>query len=80
LAEFKRTGALLSQFEANCDKYELTEREIELAVCLKQGLTYRQIGLKLFLSPKTVDNNIQALYAKLKVRNKMELIHKLWYE
>ncbi|MDB5086112.1 MAG: hypothetical protein JWR09_106 [Mucilaginibacter sp.] len=80
LVEFKETGGLASLFEANCIKYELTEREINFAMLLKQGYTYRQISLKMFLSPKTVGNNIQALYTRLGVSGKMELIHKLWYE
>jgi len=80
LLEFRATGGLTSLFEENCTKYELTEREIEFAILLKQGYTYRRISLKMFLSPRTVGNNIQALYTRLGVSGKMELIHKLWYE
>jgi DNA-binding CsgD family transcriptional regulator len=80
LAEFKQTGGLTSLFEANCIKYELTQREIDFAILLKQGYTYQQISLKMFLSPRTVGNNIQALYTRLGISGKMELIHKLWYE
>jgi DNA-binding CsgD family transcriptional regulator len=78
LAEVKETGALRSVFEASCAKYQLIEREIRIVTLLRQGYTYKQIGDELFLSDKTVDNNIQVIYTKVGVKSKMELIHKLW--
>ena len=78
IAEVKETGALRSVFEANCAKYQLTEREMRIGLLLRQGYTYKQIGDELFLSDKTVDNNIQVIYGKIGVRSKLELIHRLW--
>lgn len=80
LAEFKETGGLLSIFEANCKKYALTEREIKIVQMLRQGYTYKQIGEKLYLGEKTIDNNIQEIYLKVGVNNKLELINKLWHQ
>jgi DNA-binding CsgD family transcriptional regulator len=78
LAEVKQTGTLYSVFEASCARYLLTEREIRIVTLLRQGYTYKQIGDELFLSEKTIDNNIQTIYAKVGVKSKMELIHRLW--
>jgi HD-GYP domain-containing protein (c-di-GMP phosphodiesterase class II) len=45
----------------------LTDREIEVLALAARGLTAKQIGETLFLSPKTVDHHIQHVYAKIGV-------------
>jgi DNA-binding CsgD family transcriptional regulator len=64
-------------FEEKCRFYKLTPKEMEIALFLAEGLTYKEIGERLFISDKTVDNYVQRIYEKVGVRNKMALINKL---
>jgi DNA-binding CsgD family transcriptional regulator len=51
----------------------LSPREIQVARWLVAGLTFRQIGARLFLSPRTAESHGQAIYRKLGVRGRAEL-------
>ncbi|MFI0239959.1 response regulator [Streptomyces sp. NPDC016845] len=51
---------------------DLTERERDILALVGEGLTNRQIGLRLFLSEKTVKNNISRLLAKLGVERRIQ--------
>lgn len=55
------------------EKYYITSKESEIIQLMLKGLTYKQIGENLIISPKTVDNHIQNIYKKLKVTNKIQL-------
>ena len=46
---------------------DLTAREVEVLRALARGLTTREIGERLFISPKTADNHVQHIYEKLHV-------------
>ncbi len=52
----------------------LTEREREVIRLICEGLTNKQIGERLFLSHKTVDNHRTHIMRKLDVHNMVELI------
>ncbi|MEM1339122.1 MAG: response regulator transcription factor [Bacteroidota bacterium] len=56
---------------------QLSVRENEIAACLEQGATYKDIARKLFITPSTVNFHIQNIYLKLNVRSKSEALHKL---
>lgn len=58
------------QADAAADPFGLTEREREVLDGLAQGLKYRQIAERLYLSEGTVRNYISTLYAKLGVRDR----------
>ncbi|MGW0687605.1 response regulator [Streptomyces sp. NPDC002754] len=51
---------------------DLTERERDILALVGEGLTNRQIGRRLFLSEKTVKNNISRLLAKLGVERRIQ--------
>ena len=51
----------------------LTKREREIAALAAQGLSSVEIAERLFLSPRTVNNHLQASYAKLGIRRRSEL-------
>ncbi len=53
--------------------YGITEKQGEVIELILEGLTYKQIAEKLFISPKTVDNHIQNIYGKLNVTSKLQL-------
>jgi DNA-binding CsgD family transcriptional regulator/tetratricopeptide (TPR) repeat protein len=50
----------------------LTAREMDVLRLLPQGLSYAEMGKKLFISPRTVDAHLRAIYAKLNVRSRHE--------
>ena len=53
---------------------ELTERERTMFALLARGHGTQEIAAELFLSPKTVSNNLTAIFAKLQVAGRAEAI------
>ncbi len=51
----------------------LTEREAEIATLAARGMASKQIAAQLFLSPRTVDNCLGRVFAKLGVTSRAEL-------
>jgi len=51
----------------------LTARELQVARWLVAGFTFKQIGTRLFLSPRTAEAHGQTVYRKLGVRGRAEL-------
>lgn len=54
----------------------LTDRQHEVLEFLVEGLSYTEIGKKLFISPETVRTHIKKLYKALHVNNKVDAIKK----
>ena len=79
LQELVSQGNLTQVFEEMCRYYRLTNREIEIVLLIKEGLTYKQISDRLFIAGKTVENHIQNIYEKTSVKNKVLLLHKLFH-
>ncbi|MBK8032967.1 MAG: response regulator transcription factor [Anaerolineae bacterium] len=52
----------------------LTERELEVLVCAARGWTNKQIGVHLNISDRTVQVHLQAIYQKLDVTNRTEMV------
>ncbi|PGK48604.1 histidine kinase [Bacillus anthracis] len=57
-------------------EYGLTKREIEVLNLLSQGIRYKTIASKLYLSNGTVRNYASTLYDKLGVNNREEAVQK----
>jgi len=55
----------------------LTEREREIAAGVLDGLTHKQIGALLFLSPKTVEHNVARIRTKVGATDRAEMISRL---
>ncbi len=53
---------------------ELTPREREVVSLLSQGLSNPQIGMKLHLSPRTVEKHVTSLFRKTDTTNRAELV------
>jgi DNA-binding CsgD family transcriptional regulator len=51
----------------------LTSRERQVAELAAEGVRSREIADRLFLSPRTVENHLQRVYAKLGVNGRVEL-------
>lgn len=56
------------------DEYNLTDREIDILKGMVEGLDYRQIGERLFVSPHTVRTHIGNIYKKLHVCSKVDAV------
>lgn len=55
----------------------LSERENEVLELISQGLIYKEIAERLFISPETVRKHVRNVYKKLHVQNKIEALNKL---
>lgn len=55
----------------------LTPREEQVAESFAAGLTHKEVGRELGLSPSTVRRHIESIYRKLDVSNKLELFQAL---
>jgi DNA-binding NarL/FixJ family response regulator len=53
---------------------DLTARENEVLKLVAKGYTYKEIGEKLFISTKTVQNHVQNILAKLQLHKRYELM------
>lgn len=52
----------------------LSEREIEVLTGFAEGLSYKEIGAKLFISPRTVETHKNNIMEKLELRTLADLI------
>jgi two-component system nitrate/nitrite response regulator NarL len=52
----------------------LTEREREIVALVGQGLRYKQVAERLFISEITVRHHLTAIFAKLRVADRLELV------
>jgi len=64
-------------FEAVLRQVDLNSRESEIVVLVARGLTNDEIAAELFISVKTVKNNISSIYRKTRLRNRVELANYL---
>jgi DNA-binding CsgD family transcriptional regulator len=60
---------------ATTDAHGLTGRERDIARSVAEGRTNREVAAVLHISPKTVENQLSRIYAKLGVRSRTELAH-----
>jgi DNA-binding NarL/FixJ family response regulator len=65
---------MLTQKEAAVS-IRLSDREIEVLQCFAKGMTYKEIGAKLGISPRTVETHKEKIQEKLGVRSIAEMVH-----
>ena len=54
-------------------EHPLTEREVQIARCVADGLTNRQVAERLDISVKTVSSHLDNIYARLQVSSRVAL-------
>jgi DNA-binding NarL/FixJ family response regulator len=64
--------------EDNKELKKLSEREKEILLLLSEGLRYKEIADKLFLSTETVRTHIRNIYVKLQVNSRTEALNKIF--
>lgn len=70
-------SSYVEKVRAFCEKNNLTTREKDIVEALGEGLTNREIGELLFISPKTVENHLSKIYQKSDTDNRFQLIQEL---
>ncbi len=68
-----QTEKAISTDENKLAKFGITQREQEVLQLLVTGKTYKEIATELFISLPTVKTHVSNIYAKAKVRNRLEL-------
>ena len=63
--------------EERIKSLKLSDREVEMAVMIGQGLTNKEIASRLFISPATVRTHIYNLYQKTGAGSRIELLNML---
>lgn len=75
---FSRPETVLERdilISATSRKHEsLTPRELDIMLALCKGLSCSEIANQMFISPKTVDNHKQHIFAKLGIHNIVQLV------
>jgi DNA-binding CsgD family transcriptional regulator len=56
------------------EKYQLTNREIDIVRSVSQGLTNDQIGDLLYISRYTVETHLKNIFSKTRVKNRTGLV------
>lgn len=69
----RRNGSPSPDF-AEGARLQLTEREADVALLVVQHLNYREVGERLFLSPRTVENHIARIKRRSGVTHRRELL------
>ena len=54
---------------------ELSERELEIIELVAQGLTNLEIGERLIISKRTVDNHVSNVFTKTGAKNRVALLN-----
>ena len=72
LDEFRRVAA--GEGSGRTDEPRLTPRENEVLKLVAKGYTYKEIGERLFISTKTVQNHVQNILTKLQLKKRYELM------
>jgi len=64
------------QDENGEDQYILSQREKDIVKCIEQGLTYKEISLRLKISSHTVHTHIKNIYEKLQAKDRGDALVK----
>jgi DNA-binding CsgD family transcriptional regulator len=72
-AELTATGGPSGPRPDRSGADELTPQELKIALLVAQGLTNREVAASLFLSPKTIEHHLSAIYRKLDVKSRTQL-------
>jgi DNA-binding CsgD family transcriptional regulator len=70
--ELRTTGETVRRRDTSTAE-ELSPQELQIALVVAQGITNREAGATLFLSPKTIEYHLSRVYRKLGVRSRTEL-------
>jgi ATP/maltotriose-dependent transcriptional regulator MalT len=70
--ELRATGETVRRRETSAAE-QLSPQELQIGLVVAQGVTNREAGARLFLSPKTIEYHLSRVYRKLGIRSRTEL-------
>jgi two-component system NarL family response regulator len=72
----KIARAVINEFHEKSieEQYLLSPREKEILLELEKGLTYKDLGKKLYISPHTIHTHIKHIYEKLHAKSRKEAL------
>jgi DNA-binding NarL/FixJ family response regulator len=75
LKEFARQGGTSGSIEQTMKKEaSLTPRQVEVLTLIAQGLTYKEVGAKLFLTEHTIKYHMGEIIDRLQLENRRQVI------
>jgi DNA-binding NarL/FixJ family response regulator len=75
LEEFARQGGAVGSVEQPAEKEKaLSPRQMEVLTLVAQGLTYKEIGAKLFLAEATIKYHMGEIIERLHLENRRQVI------
>jgi DNA-binding NarL/FixJ family response regulator len=75
LKEFARRGGIGGSVEQAVEEKEaLTPRQIEVLTLVSQGLAYKEVGAKLYLSERTIKYHMGEIIERLHLENRRQVI------
>jgi DNA-binding NarL/FixJ family response regulator len=75
LKEFSRQGGASGSIEQAMEKEDgLTPRQIEVLALVSQGLTYKEVGQKLFLTEATIKYHMGEIVERLHLENRRQAV------
>jgi DNA-binding CsgD family transcriptional regulator len=77
LSDLHPTKTSLECFTACCETFLLSKREREIAWLAVDGITHKEIGLRLFISERTVSKHIEHIFEKVGACTRAEMTRKL---
>ncbi|MDQ6669358.1 MAG: LuxR C-terminal-related transcriptional regulator, partial [Chloroflexota bacterium] len=72
-APLPRRGRGISSVPPELRARGVTSREVDVVALIMEGLSNKQIGERLYLSPKTVEKHIEHLMDKMRIASRVEL-------
>ena len=75
LKEFARQAGVSGVSRQTIDRGEgLSPRQIEVLTLVAQGLTYKEVGVKLFLTERTIKYHMGEIVKRLQLENRRQAI------
>ena len=71
--ELRATGETARKRKVSVGDTALTAQENQIARLARDGLSNPEIGLRLFISPKTVQYHLSKVFVKLGIRSRSQL-------
>jgi DNA-binding CsgD family transcriptional regulator len=72
-AELRASGATARRRDPST-RDQLTPQELQIAHLVAEGMTNREIGAQLYLSPRTIDYHLRKVFTKLQIASRADLV------